>query len=84
MLRSAPGDRRTGDVGFAVDDGAARDRGGENVGDKLAERAARAEVDRAKRHLGERGAVWWDDGAPDYNRFMARTTPYADWFSARS
>lgn len=52
-------------------------------GDKLAERAARAEVDRAKHHLGERGAVWWDDGAPDYNRFMARTTPYADWFSAR-
>jgi hypothetical protein len=44
--------------------------------------AARAEVDAAKRGLGERGPVWWDDGAPDYNRHMARNTPYADWFAA--
>ena len=41
--------------------------------------AARAEVDRAKVALGERGPVWWADGAPDYNRRLARTTPYADW-----
>lgn len=39
-------------------------------------------VDRVKRALGERGPVWWNDGAPDYNRHMARTTPYADWFAA--
>lgn len=38
-------------------------------------------VDRAKRALGERGPVWWTDGAPDYNRRMARNTPYADWFA---
>ena len=41
----------------------------------------RARVDAAKRALGERGPVWWDDGAPDYNRRMARNTPYADWFA---
>ena len=43
---------------------------------------ARAAVDAAKRALGERGPVWWDDGAPDYNRQAARNTPYAAWFAA--
>jgi hypothetical protein len=43
--------------------------------------AARRDVDAAKRALGERGPVWWTDGAPDYNRHMAKNTPYADWFS---
>ncbi len=42
-------------------------------------REARAAVDAAKVALGERGPVWWDDGAPDYNRCMAKNTPYADW-----
>ena len=42
---------------------------------------ARAGVDAAKQGLGERGPVWWTDGAPDLNRRMARTTPYADWFA---
>lgn len=41
----------------------------------------RGRVDAAKRALGERGPVWWDDGAPDYNRRLARNTPYADWFA---
>jgi hypothetical protein len=41
---------------------------------------ARAAVDRAKVALGERGPVWWDDGAPDLNRRMVANTPYADWF----
>jgi ABC-type sugar transport system substrate-binding protein len=36
----------------------------------------------AKRALGERGPVWWTDGAPDFNRHMARTTPYAAWFAS--
>jgi hypothetical protein len=49
--------------------------------DAEAEADARAAVDRAKVALGERGPVWWDDGAPDRNRHMARTTPYADWFA---
>jgi hypothetical protein len=47
-----------------------------------AEAAAHAAVDRAKTALGERGPVWWDDGAPDLNRRMARTTHYAAWFAA--
>jgi hypothetical protein len=42
---------------------------------------ARARVDAAKRSLGERGPPWWDDGAPDYNRHMARNSPYAAWFA---
>ena len=50
--------------------------------DKDAERNARAAVDEAKRALGERGPVWWTDGAPDFNRRMAANTPYADWFAA--
>lgn len=50
--------------------------------DPEAERHARAEVDSAKRGLGERGPVWWSDGAADLNRHMARTTPYADWFAS--
>ena len=43
---------------------------------------ARQAVDAAKHGLGERGPVWWSDGAPDYNRRMARNTPYAHWYAA--
>jgi hypothetical protein len=43
--------------------------------------AARLRVDAAKRALGERGEVWWSDGAPDYNRELAMHTPYASWFN---
>jgi hypothetical protein len=43
-------------------------------------RDARALVDQAKRDLGERGPVWWTDGAPDSNRHAVRDTPYADWY----
>ena len=49
--------------------------------DKIAEKTARAAVDKAKRALGERGAVWWTDGAPDYNRRLAKNTPYAAWYA---
>lgn len=51
--------------------------------DATALSAARAKVHAAKVGLGERGPVWWTDGAPDLNRHMARTTPYADWFAAQ-
>ncbi|MEM8505506.1 MAG: hypothetical protein AAF716_20430 [Cyanobacteria bacterium P01_D01_bin.1] len=44
--------------------------------------AARAQVDQAKIALGERGPVWWTDGAPDYNRYLVKNTPYADWFAS--
>ena len=48
-------------------------------GDDDAREEARRKVDEAKHALGERGPVWWDDDAPDYNRHMARNTPYSDW-----
>lgn len=52
------------------------------AGDAAGERAARADVDAAKHGLGERGPVWWGDGAPDFNRRMVKNTPYAAWFAA--
>ena len=51
------------------------------IADAAALRAARAAVDAAKVALGERGPVWWSDGAPDYNRHLAKNTPYAAWFA---
>lgn len=51
-------------------------------GDRTAEDSAHGSVDVAKHALGERGPVWWDDGAPDLNRHMARTTAYAQWYAA--
>ena len=44
--------------------------------------AAELAVDAAKHALGERGPVWWNDGTPDFNRKLAKNTPYADWFAA--
>ena len=52
------------------------------AGDREALAAAGQAVHAAKVALGERGPVWWDDGAPDLNRRMARTTPYAEWAAA--
>ena len=49
--------------------------------DKRAERAARERVQQAKVALGERGPVWWDDGAPDENRKLARNSSYAEWWA---
>jgi len=53
-----------------------------HIGDANAREAARARFDAAKIALGERGPVWWDDGAPGANRRMARMTCYAGWFAA--
>ncbi len=50
--------------------------------DPLAREQARQQIDTAKHALGERGPVWWTDGAPDLNRHFAKNTPYADWFAA--
>jgi len=52
--------------------------------DAGAEKAARARVHAAKVALGERGPVWWDDGAPDLNRHLAKNTPYAEWWAVQS
>ncbi|MYZ43377.1 hypothetical protein [Schauerella aestuarii] len=50
--------------------------------DATALAVARAHVDAAKHALGERGPVWWTDGAPDLNRHMVHTTSYAEWFAS--
>lgn len=51
------------------------------AGDDEALKGARSQVNQAKVALGERGPVWWTDDAPDYNRYMAKNTPYADWYA---
>lgn len=52
-------------------------------GNRDAGARAKADVDTAKRALGERGPPWWTDGAPDWNRHLARNTPYADWWTSQ-
>ena len=53
------------------------------AGDEAAREEARKRVDAAKRALGERGPVWWSDGATDVNRHLVMTTEYAEWFAAQ-
>lgn len=55
-------------------------RGGD--GEALA--VARRAVDDAKRALGERGPVWWNDGAKDFNRHLVKHSPYAQWYAAQA
>ncbi len=50
-------------------------------GDTAGREAARQRIDDIKTQLGERRTVWWSDGAPDWNRHMAKNTPYAEWFA---
>lgn len=49
-----------------------------------AEGQARAAVQTAKERLGERGPVWWQDGAPDEGGKHPRNTSYANWWSGLS
>jgi hypothetical protein len=51
------------------------------VGDSVRREEARQRVELIKNALGERGPVWWSDGAPDLNRHMAKNTPFAQWFA---
>ncbi|MDR6990510.1 hypothetical protein [Luteimonas sp. 3794] len=44
---------------------------------------ARRDVDAAKHALGERGPVWWTDGAQDYTRPLVKNSPYAEWYAKR-
>lgn len=57
-------------------------RRAQNAGDVLGRAAARVRIENTKVALGERGPVWWDDGAPDYNRRLAVNTPYRVWFES--
>lgn len=43
-------------------------------------RRAHAAVHAAKVSLGERGPVWWTDGAEDCNRRRVENSPYAAWY----
>ena len=54
------------------------------AGDREAELDAHKKGDEAKRGLGERGPGWWNDGAPDFNRHLAKNTPYAAWAERQS
>jgi hypothetical protein len=51
------------------------------AGDKARLPEARAQVNRAKVALGERGPVWWQDSAPDLNRHLVVNTPCATWLN---
>ena len=42
---------------------------------------ARKAVDVTKVALGERGPVWWSDGAPDLNRQKVSGSVYAEWWA---
>ena len=52
------------------------------AGDESGREQARQQVDAAKIAMGERGPVWWTDGAPDVNRHMVKNTNYAAWSAA--
>ena len=43
--------------------------------------AARARIDAAKIRLGEKGPVWWDDGAPDESGLAPERSSYAGWWA---
>jgi hypothetical protein len=51
-------------------------------GDDEGMRQARSRVQAAKVALGERGPVWWSDGAPDQNRRLVVNSSYAEWYAA--
>ena len=51
-------------------------------GDEAAITTARRMVALAQVGLGERGRVWWKDGAPDLNRALVKNSPYATWYAA--
>lgn len=46
--------------------------------------SARAAVEDAKLRLGERGPVWWDDGAPDESGLHPAASSYAGWWALLS
>jgi hypothetical protein len=53
-----------------------------SIGDEGMLADARQRVNSAKVSLGERGPVWWTDGAPDFNRHKVGNTPYASWYQS--
>lgn len=53
-----------------------------DAADAAALTSARSQVHAAKLALGERGPVWWNDGAPDLNRRLVKNTCYAEWWNS--
>ena len=53
-----------------------------DAADEPSLRDARMRVDDAKRALGERGPVWWTDGAPDEGGRHPKNSSYAAWWHA--
>ncbi len=49
--------------------------------DEAALKKARRAVHDVKVALGERGPVWWRDGAPDFDRHFVQNSPYARWYA---
>lgn len=82
---SLPEDRRQQLVNELMDARRAV-RDANRADDAAALKTARAAVDKAKVALGERGPIWWEprdeDDAKDWNRFLAKNSPYADWFAS--
>lgn len=56
-------------------------RTAQQQGDDTALRQARQAVQEAKEALGERGPVWWQDGAPDEGGLAPHNSSYAKWWS---
>lgn len=52
-------------------------------GDDSALRQARQAVQAAKEALGERGPVWWHDGAPDETGTHPAHSSYAEWWATQ-
>lgn len=52
--------------------------------DPAALATAREAVNSAKVALGERGPVWWSDGARDFNRYLVKNSPYAAWYKDKT
>lgn len=63
----------------ALMDGRRAVKNAKAANEPVALKAARAQVNAAKVALGERGPVWWTDGAEDFNRRLVANTPYSAW-----
>lgn len=59
-------------------------RTAQRQGDEEALRQARVSVQEAKEALGERGPVWWQDGAPDEGGLAPHNSSYAQWWASHS
>ncbi|MGM0832926.1 MAG: hypothetical protein ACQEUK_08830 [Pseudomonadota bacterium] len=59
-------------------------RSAQQQNDEIALRQAREAVQSAKELLGERGPVWWQDGAPDESGLAPHNSSYAEWWASHS